>query len=318
MLLYTSQRKRLLQTKNNKIGFDLNTIAIFARVVERQSFTLAAAELELTKSTVSRKIAELERYLGIRLLTRSTRQLVLTAEGDAFYRSCSQILDVLKQSELEVTASHDLVCGTLKMVMPVEVGKGFFGDCIKAFMALHPNLKIHLELSNRKVDLIKEGFDVMIQVGEIEDSSLIVRTFHHSTRVLVASPQYIEQYGLPQSLADLKAPHQQIRMISSIRTGNKNVLEGLPYRFKVNTLSAALDLCLDGFGITYIPEFLCRNLITKGKLVHILPSLYASQVPIPISFIYPERDLMPRRLRAFIDFTITRFQDEIERRKKDS
>ena len=118
MLLYTSQRKRLLQTKNNKLGFDLNTIAIFARVVERQSFTLAAAELELTKSTVSRKIAELERYLGIRLLTRSTRQLVLTAEGDAFYRSCSQILDVLKQSELEVTASHDLVCGTLKWSCP--------------------------------------------------------------------------------------------------------------------------------------------------------------------------------------------------------
>lgn len=317
MLLYTSQRKRLLHIKNNKIGFDLNTVAIFARVVDRQSFTQAAVELELTKSTVSRKVAELERYLGVRLLTRSTRQLVLTSEGDAFYRSCSHILDILKQSELEVTASHDLVCGTLKMVMPVEVGKGFIGDCIKAFMALHPNLKIHLELSNRKVDIIKESFDVMIQVGEIEDSSLIVRTFHYSTRVLVASPQYIEQYGLPQSLADLKAPHQQIRMSSNVRTGNKNVLEGLPYRFKVNTLSAALDVCLDGFGITYIPEFLCSNLITEGKLIHILPSLYATQVPIPVSFIYPERDLMPRRLRAFIDFTITHFQDEIQRRKKD-
>ena len=307
-----------MQTKNNKIGFDLNTIAIFTRVVERQSFTQAAAELELTKSTVSRKIAELERYLGIRLLTRSTRQLVLTAEGDTFYRSCSHILEVLEQSELEVTASHDLICGTLKIVMPVEVGKGFIGDCVKAFMMLHPNLKMHIELSNRKVDLIKEGYDVMIQIGEIEDSSLIVRTFHYSTRVLVASPQYIEQYGLPQNLADLKAPHHQIRMSSNIRTGNKNVLEGLPYRFKVNTLSAALDICLDGFGITYIPEFLCRNLIEEGRLIHILPSLYASQVPIPVSFIYPERDLMPRRLRAFIDFTITRFQDEIQRRKKDN
>ncbi|MEC6814558.1 LysR substrate-binding domain-containing protein [Photobacterium toruni] len=307
-----------MQTKNNKIGFDLNTIAIFTRVVERQSFTQAAAELELTKSTVSRKIAELERYLGIRLLTRSTRQLVLTAEGDTFYRSCSHILEVLEQSELEVTASHDLICGTLKIVMPVEVGKGFIGDCVKAFMMLHPNLKMHIELSNRKVDLIKEGYDVMIQIGEIEDSSLIVRTFHYSTRVLVASPQYIEQYGLPQNLADLKAPHHQIRMSSNIRTGNKNVLEGLPYRFKVNTLSAALDICLDGFGITYIPEFLCRNLIEEGRLIHILPSLYASQVPIPVSFIYPERDLMPRRLRAFIDFTISRFQDEIQRRKKDN
>ncbi|KJF84490.1 LysR substrate-binding domain-containing protein [Photobacterium phosphoreum] len=90
------------------------------------------------------------------------------------------------------------------------------------------------------------------------------------------------------------------------------------YRFKVNTLSAALDICLDGFGITYIPEFLCRNLIEEGRLIHILPSLYASQVPIPVSFIYPERDLMPRQLRAFIDFTITRFQDDIQRRKKDN
>lgn len=314
MLLYRSQRKRLLQTKNNKIGFDLNTIKIFARVVEIQSFTQAAAELELTKSTVSRKVAELERYLGVKLLTRSTRQLVLTAEGDTFYRSCSHILELLQQSELEVTASHDLICGTLNMVMPVEVGKGIIGDCIKAFMKLHPNLKIHLELSNRKVDLIKEGFDIMIQVGEIEDSSLIVRTFHHTTRVLVASPKYIEQYGLPQNLSDLKIPHQQIRMISNVSTSNKDVLEKLPYRFKVNTLSAALDMCLEGFGITYIPEFLCRNLINEGKLIHILPSLYKSQIPIPVSFIYPERDLMPRRLRAFIDFTITQFQDEVQRR----
>ncbi|MEH6530140.1 MAG: LysR family transcriptional regulator [Photobacterium frigidiphilum] len=302
-----------MQTKNNKIGFDLNTLEMFARVVACHSFTQAAAELEITKSTISRKIAELEKHLGTRLLTRSTRTLVLTKEGKTFYQSCVHIIELIEQTELEVMASHDLIRGPLNIVMPVEVGNGLLGRCMKEFMKLHPHVTIHLELSNRKVDLIAEGIDLKVQVGELDESSLIARTFHYSTRILVASPEYLAEYGTPIILGDLKAPHQQIKNSSSIRTADKNVLAGLPYRFNVNTINSLLEACLDGFGITFMPEFICKEHIVSGRLVHVLPDVYSAQ--IPVSFVYPERKLISKRLRAFIDFTIMRFEEEITLRK---
>ncbi len=306
-----------MQRKNNRIAFDLNALVMFARVVECHSFTQAALELEVTKSTISRKVAELEKYLGIRLLTRSTRSLLLTKEGTDFYHSCTQVIDLIEETEVKVMASQELIRGEISIVMPIEVGHGVLGECMVEFMKLYPDVIIHLELLNRKVDIISEGFDLSVQVGEITDSSLISRTIHQTTRVLVASPEYLKEYGTPRSLSDLRAPHQQIKHTSMTALMGANILTGLPYRFKGNTLTSLLSACLDGLGITYIPEYLCKEHIKAGRLVHILPDL--DSVKVPLSFVYPERKLMPKRLRAFIDFTVCRFAEKLsERQQHDS
>ncbi|AGH81252.1 transcriptional regulator [Psychromonas sp. CNPT3] len=290
------------------MGFDLNTLTIFTQVVNCNSFTKAAINLGITKSTVSRKIAELEDHLGARLLTRSTRNLTLTKEGINFYQSTSQILDRIDQAEIDVMESHDFIRGTMSIVIPVEAENSLMRECITDFMKIHPELIIKLEISNRKVDIISEGVDFIIQAGNVEDSSLIARVFYHATRILIASPEYLERNNEPMTLKDLKAPHQQI-VLSTMKHGTGgHVLSGLPYRFKVNTLSASLNACVKGLGIAYMSELLCRDLIKEGKLKHLLPNIYAEKVPI--NFIYPERKLMTKRLRKFLDFTLQRFENE--------
>ncbi|GAL04501.1 transcriptional regulator LysR family homolog 4 [Photobacterium aphoticum] len=184
----------------------------FSQVVDSGSFTQAAENLELTKSTVSRKVAELEQHLGVRLITRSTRSLVLTQEGETFYQSCTQMLEIMSQAELEVSANQDLIRGRLNVVMPVELGHQVLGPTINAFLKAYPNVTIHLELTNRDVDVIGEGIDLYAQVGEVEDSSLVSRPLTASRRVLVASPAYLEQYGMVNSPADLVPPHHQIKV----------------------------------------------------------------------------------------------------------
>lgn len=293
---------------------DLNSIAIFAQVVECGSFTQAAEALDLTKSTVSRKVADLEQHLGVRLLTRSTRHLVLTPEGENYYQSCSQMLEIMEQAELEVTANQDLIRGRINVVMPVEMGQQVMGGYIHDFLKLYPNVTIHLELSNREVDIIAEGIDLYAQVGEVSDSSMVARQFHISRRVMVASPQYLEQYGEIHTPADLKPPHHQVRVYNKAvklpnwqlaRDGEEVTVE-LPYKLRVNSITSSLMACVDGLGIALLPEFICREHFAAGRLVRLLPEW---EVPTaPVSFVYPQRKLIPKRLRVLIDYLIERFE----------
>ncbi|MGF1728757.1 LysR substrate-binding domain-containing protein [Photobacterium kasasachensis] len=297
---------------------DLNTVAIFSQVVECGSFTQAAEMLDLTKSTVSRKVAELEQHLGVRLITRSTRSLTLTPEGEAFYQSCLQMLEILGQAELEVTANQDLIRGRLNVVMPVELGQKVFGPYINDFLKLYPNVTVHFELTNREVDIIGEGIDLYAQVGEVSDSSMVARPFYTTKRVMAASPDYLAQYGPITTPADLKAPHQQVKIYNkAVKMPNWHLMQAdneiyidLPYRLRVNTITASLMACLDGLGVAMLPEFLCREHFAAGRLVQLLPDWEMPHAPI--SFVYPQRKLLPKRLRIFIDYLIERFERDLE------
>ncbi|MCW8328812.1 LysR family transcriptional regulator [Photobacterium sp. SDRW27] len=296
---------------------DLNTIAIFSQVVECGSFTQAAEALDLTKSTVSRKVAELEQHLGVRLITRSTRNLTLTPEGETFYQSCMQMLEIMEQAELEVTANQDLIRGRLNVVMPVELGQQVLGQYIHDFLKLYPNVTIHLELSNREVDIIGEGIDLYAQVGEVSDSSMVARQFHTSRRAMVASPQYLEQYGEIRTPADLKPPHHQVKVYNkAVKLPNWHLMQAgeevyidLPYKLRVNSITSSLMACLDGLGIALLPEFICREHFASGRLVHLLP--HWEMPMVPVSFVYPQRKLIPKRLRVLIDYLIERFEQRV-------
>ncbi|MFA0310148.1 LysR family transcriptional regulator [Vibrio splendidus] len=299
---------------------DLNAVAVFTQVVDCGSFTQASEALNMTKSTVSRKLAELEQHLGVRLITRSTRSLVLTPEGERFYQSSLQMHEIMNQAELEVSASQDLIRGPLKLVLPVELGHQVLAKYIHSFLLEHPNVTMNLELTNREVDIIAEGIDLYAQIGELVDSSLISRYLTTSERVLVASPRYLEEYGEIETPKDLKTPFRMIEVVNKaarmpkwklqLDDGTSELIE-LPSQLKVNTITACLTACVDGLGLAVLPEFICREHFKTGKLVHLLPEYDMPQVSV--SLVYADRQLMPKRKKVFIDYLLTAFQNEKHR-----
>lgn len=297
-------------------SMDLNAVWVFSYVVENASFTQAAKALDMTKSTVSRKIDELEQHLGVRLITRSTRSLILTPEGERFYQSARQMLEVIEQAELEVSANQDLIRGKLNIVMPVEVGHLFAGTFLNTFLKRNPEVSINLELTNRQVDIIAEGIDLYIQVGELSDSNLISRPITYSKRALVASPEYLEQYGQIHSLDDIKPPHQKIKIMSKavkplpwefLTSDGMSTIIDLPHQLQVNTITASLQASLDGLGISLIPEFICLEHLSSGRLVRLLPEY--KMPTLPVSLVYPSRKLMPKRLKVLVDYLLDCVRD---------
>ncbi|NRF26155.1 LysR family transcriptional regulator [Vibrio coralliilyticus] len=300
---------------------DLNAITVFAQVVDCGSFTHAADALNMTKSTVSRKLVELEKHLGVRLITRSTRSLVLTPEGERFYQSSLQMLEIMNQAELEVSANQDLIRGPLNVVLPVELGHQIMGSYINAFLKEYPSVTINLELSNREVDIIAEGIDLYAQIGELEDSALVSRPLTKSQRVLVASPEYLEEHGEIESHRDLIPPHQMVEVYNrAVRLPKWHLIPedgdslqiGLPHRLRVNTITACLKACLDGLGIAVLPEFICREHFASGRLIQLLPEYQMPEVLV--SLVYADRQLMPKRKKVFIDFLLEAFSKDLAAR----
>ncbi|MDN3610476.1 LysR family transcriptional regulator [Vibrio ostreicida] len=296
---------------------DLNAITVFVQVVECSSFTHAAEALSMTKSTVSRKLSELEQHLGVRLITRSTRSLVLTPEGERFYQSSLHALESLNQAELEVSAHQDLVRGPLKVVLPVELGHQVLSGYIHQFLQQYPNVTMNLELTNREVDIIAEGIDLYAQIGELGDSNLISRHLTFSERALVASPDYLEKFGEIKHHQDLKLPHQLIEIVNKAarlpqwhlqRDGEVPHQLNLPHQLRVNTITACLKACLDGLGIAVLPEFICTEHFHSGQLVRLLPD-YAMP-DVEVSLVYADRQLMPQRKKRFIDHLLNAFQQQ--------
>ncbi|MFL9753993.1 LysR family transcriptional regulator [Vibrio cyclitrophicus] len=300
---------------------DLNAVTVFTQVVDCGSFTQAAETLNMTKSTVSRKLAELEQHLGVRLITRLTRSLLLTPEGERFYQSSIQMHEIMSQAELEVSANQDLIRGPLNVVLPVELGHQVLAKYIHSFLKEHPNVTLNLELTNREVDIISEGIDLYAQIGELVDSSLVSRYLTTSKRVLVASPEYLEQFGDIKTPTDLKSPFRLIEVVNKAARlpkwhlqleDGESILIELPCQLRVNTITACLTACVDGLGIAVLPEFICRDHFQTGKLVRLLPEYDMPEVSV--SLVYADRQLMPKRKKVFIDYLLTAFQNRVNER----
>ncbi|OCH22265.1 LysR family transcriptional regulator [Aliivibrio logei] len=292
---------------------DLNNITILNQVIDSGSFTQAATNLGMTKSTVSRKLAELEEHLGVKLITRSTRKLGLTQEGEIFYQASVRVLDIMQQTELELTANQSLIRGHLNLAMPVEIGHHVMSEYINSFLKRYPEVSINVEMTNREVDIIGSGIDLYVQIGEINDSSLVARTIDYSERIIVATPDYLATYGNIHSPDDLKSPHHQIKIVNAVKVPSlylnqvdKTIRANLPYRLKVNTITACKSACLSGLGIATLPEFICRQHIKNGELVQILPEWELPRAAI--SLVFPQNKLIPKRLRVFIDHVLERFE----------
>ena len=279
---------------------------VFSAVVEASSFVGAADSLDMSKAAVSRYVSELEQRLGVRLLHRTTRRLSLTPEGEVFLARCREILSSIEASEVEITTRSVSVSGLLKVSVPVSFGIRHMAPLWPDFLDLHPQLNLDVQLADRLIDLVDEGFDLAIRIARLEDSSLISRQIAATRLVLCAAPSYLERRGLPAHPSDLATP--DVVGYSLLATGDQWQFEGpdgpvsvkVRPRFWSNNGDSCIAACVQGAGIQLQPTFLIDEELRRGALVEVLPQYQAAT--LGIYAVYPTRKFVLPKVRALIEF----------------
>lgn len=286
---------------------DLNEVAIFVKVIQKGSFTAAAQDLDMPKSTVSAKISSLENRLGTSLITRSTRKLSLTAAGEAFYLRSTKALDELFFAESAVRSESLGPQGRFRVTAPVDVGNTILPILAAQFLKQYPQVDLEIILSDQNVDFLGDQIDLAIRAGSLKDSSLIAKRVGKVGFRLYASPTYLKANKTPRTLKDLQ-DHMGILFTPLWKDGW--VLRGDKKSQKIrpgkiitsNNMTMTHGLALEGAGISYLPSFLCEADVKAGRLVHVLKE-FRSEVA-PLHFVYPAQKYVPPAVKAFMDMSI--------------
>lgn len=286
----------------------LESMQVFVRVVELGSFAGAARGLDLSPAMVSKHIAHLETRTGARLLNRTTRQVRPTEAGALYFEQCTAILRNIEAAEAEAGADTSMPCGTLRITAPVEFGNLKLLQVIAAFLERYPAIDIALDLTNRSVDMVQEGYDVAIRIARDLDTSLVGRRIALSRFHIVASPAYLEREGHPVVPAELArrdcltfAVPQPWTTWSFSHGGEAQNVKIRP-RMLSTSAEALLHAARAGVGIGLLPTFVCGQALARGELVSLFPDCECGTLGIHILF--PHRTLMPARVRLFIDFLV--------------
>lgn len=283
----------------------IDAMTVFTKVVEQGSFAAAASSLQRSTSAVSRLVAQLEALLDARLLHRTTRRIALTESGRAYYERCVQLLADIADAEELAGARNPTPRGTLRLTAPVSFGVSHLAPAIAAFMAQHPNVKIDVALSDRQVDLVEEGLDLAIRVGEVGSQSMVARPIGQARLMIAASPAYLARHGTPTTPADL-AGHACMTYAYASEGMNWSLRspEGTSLRVAVqgpvhsNSGPLLAALAVQGVGLTSAPDFILQTLIDAGQLVEVLP---AWQPPaLTIYAVYPTRRHLSSAVRSFV------------------
>ena len=282
----------------------------FVQVVEAGSFIGAMESLGMSRAAVSRYIADLEAYLGVRLLHRTTRRLSLTQEGEVFYARCQQILAELREAEAEITSHSVEVVGALKITAPVSFGVLHLAPVWGQFRALHPKVTLDVTLLDRTVDVVEEGYDLAIRIAQLPNSSLVYRRLSCTRMVVCASPEYLKQHGYPQHPAELL----QHAVLGYSLWPDTWVFQGpqgeVSVLIKPCIRSNNGDVCRAGAlqhqGIILQPTFIIGEDLQAGRLVEIMPQYQAGK--LGIHAIYASRLHVPPKVRQLIDFLVERFK----------
>ncbi len=293
---------------SNKVT-DMNRfedIQTFIKVVETEGFTKAAREMGVSKSVVSRRIGDLEDRLGARLLNRTTRKLSPTELGQAFYERCVRIATDMEEAEAAVMNLQTAPRGTLRLTAPSSLGRVYLAQILTRFMGQYPDILVDILLSDRVIDLVEEGLDLAIRVGQLADSSLIARKLGASTLVVVASPDYLHRRGTPTD------PGQLSEHDCLVYTGN-GIGENWRYhgadgprtvRVRPRMFSNDGDLlcgaAICGHGLTFLPTFLVADAVRDGKLHIVLRETMRNE--LGIYAIYPHSRHLTPKVRALVDF----------------
>jgi DNA-binding transcriptional LysR family regulator len=286
----------------------LEAMQIFVRVAELASYTRAAESLGMPKASMSTAVQQLESEFGTQLLHRTTRKVQMTLDGRACYERCKDLLADMDELRSMFQRGPQALRGRLRIDMPAPVARNIIIPQLPQFLRQHPLLEMEISSTDRKVDLVREGFDCVLRVGTLEDSSLIVRPLGAYPIVNCASPEYVRTQGMPQGLDDL-ARHQLIHYVGTLggRSMGFEYHDGTAYRtlampgaITVNSTEAYQASCLAGFGIIQAPAVGVRPLLDAGLLVEVVPELRAE--PMPVSLLYAQRRNLPQRVQVFMSW----------------
>lgn len=287
---------------------DLDTLRIFAKVADLSSFTRAADQLGLTKTRVSTGVQTLETELGTRLMHRTTRSVRLTPDGEQFLERCRELLAEADELQALFQRSPAALRGKLRVDLPTAIAHNIVIPNLPALLTVHPRLEIELSTTDRRVDVVHEGFDCVLRIGTLADSGLVARRLGRLRMVNCASPAYLSLHGTPHTLDDL-ALHHLVHYASTLGTapigweyhdGERTRWHPMAGAITVNGTDAYRAACLAGLGIIQVPAIGTRQLVAQGQLVELMPAFVAE--PMPVSLLYPNRRNLPQRVQTFMNW----------------
>lgn len=294
---------------------DLNDMMVFLAVVESKSFTAAAVRLNMPKANVSRKVAKLEQQLGIVLLERSTRSQTLTQAGRQYLTHCKRIQQEMDLANSAISTELNETRGRIKLGASVTIGQQLLSPNLPGFLSRYPDIALELSLLNRRVDLIEEGFDVLIRVGKIDDSRLVAKHFGDTKRKLYASQTYLKQNGTPENITALDR-HAHLIMNPNmaqqpITLHNKQASHRLTTAPRVLTDDFAIikDAAVNHQGIAILPDYIAKPELDSGKLTDVLSDW--AMPTIGIYALYPKHRSSIPRIHVLLEFLSHLFETHL-------
>jgi len=277
----------------------------FVRVVETGSFSSVAKEENTTQATISKRVAALESELGARLLVRGSRVHQLTETGQSYYERVVNILGEIEEAESEARSLTTTPRGKLRVTVPTMFGSLYVAPVISEFLATYPEIELDLKFSEKMLDLVEEGIDVAIRLGDLKDSSMIARRLGADDLIIVASPGYLEKHSEPQHPSELKQHNCLVYSLASKGTvwsfSNQpsDTAVHATGNFQCDTGSGLMEMLLANAGVSFLPTWLVAPYIESGQLVHILTGYYRRY---PINAVYPQNRYIPLKTKCFLDY----------------
>jgi DNA-binding transcriptional LysR family regulator len=270
-------------------------VSEFVAVVEAGSFTGAAKRLDISTAQVSRQVSSLEARLSTKLLYRTTRKVSVTEPGQTYYRHCRQVLDGLEEAERAITELHQIPRGLLRITAPVTFGETTVAPLVNDFLLRYPELRVDMHLTNQKLDLVAEGYDLAIRLGKLEDSTMMARRLGSRTLYVCASPEYLAAHGTAHKLADLAQHNCLAGTLDHWRFQEQGQPKNIKVRGSVRCNSgwALVDAALKGIGIVQLPSYYVHEHLSAGQLVSLLEAYH--EADDGIWALYPHnRHLSPK------------------------
>lgn len=288
----------------------LESLQVFVAVARAGGFSAASRALGLPLPTVSRKVAELEAALGVRLFERSTRQVVLTELAQPYFEACTRLLEDMRDADDKVTGAHLSPKGELTLTAPVGFGRKHLQPVVQEFLTAYPQIDMRLLMVDRVLHLVDDHVDAALRISELPDSSLATRPLGHIKMVVVASPAYLRTAGVPAAPTDL-AGHRCILWASLgaraawlFRSAGGEAMFPIDVRLTTNLPESAVEAAQAGLGLAQVASYQAAEAVAAGQLVPVLRDFEAA--PTPVSFVHPSNRRVPLKLRAFLDFAAPR------------
>ena len=287
----------------------MDSLQTFVSVVRTRNFTAAADSLGVTPSAVSKQISGLEEHLGVRLLNRTTRSVSPTEAGMLFYQHCESILESITEAEKLVTDFDVAPKGKLRITAMSNFGRRELARILADFSKEYPDISFDLHISDRPVDIVKDGFDFAIRIGTQDDSRLIAKTIAEQKIVICATPAYLKEWGTPKQLEDLhqhrilivaNAEYVRTNWLRQFEKEHNFSFNSVERKLAVNDIDLVHEACLAGMGISALPTYLAEDHIQSGELVALFPE---TDIPVrTIRIVFPQNRYLANKNRAFIDY----------------